>query len=113
MTPTFCCVCGCSRLPVGGSRSRQDPAEALSGAEGIRKPDVALFEIAAKRCAVTTLAEDGWMIGDNLTADIAGGRAAGLRTIWIDRGTSTGQDHGADHVVTDVLQAMEILQTER
>ncbi|WP_259403292.1 HAD hydrolase-like protein [Microbispora sp. H10949] len=50
------------------------------------------------------------MVGDNLTADIAGGRAAGLRTVWIDRGTWPGVDHQADHVVTDVLQAIEILQ---
>jgi putative hydrolase of the HAD superfamily len=84
-------------------------AYALSGAEGIRKPEVGLFEIAAKRCGVT-LVEGGWVIGDNLTADIAGGRAAGLRTIWIDRGTWPGVNHEADHVVTDVLQAMEILE---
>ncbi|WP_405395407.1 HAD family hydrolase [Microbispora hainanensis] len=83
-------------------------AYALSGAEGIRKPDAGLFEIAAKRCGVT-LAEGGWVIGDNLTADIAGGRAAGLRTIWIDRGTWSDVDHQPDHVVTDVLQAIEIL----
>ncbi|MCG5217746.1 HAD hydrolase-like protein [Streptosporangium soli] len=29
----------------------------------------------------------GWLVGDNLVADIAGGNAAGLRTIWVDRGT--------------------------
>lgn len=84
-------------------------AYALSGLEGMRKPDVGLFEIAAKRCGMA-LAEGGWMVGDNLTADIAGGRAAGLRTIWIDRGTWSGVDHQADHVVTDVLQAIEILE---
>ncbi|MEV1198480.1 HAD family hydrolase [Microbispora rosea] len=83
-------------------------AYALSGAEGIRKPDVGLFEIAAKRCGMS-LAGGGWMIGDNLTADIAGGRAAGLGTIWIDRGAWPDADHQADHLVTDVLQAIEIL----
>ncbi|GGK80656.1 hypothetical protein Sme01_44960 [Sphaerisporangium melleum] len=82
-------------------------AYALSRVEGIRKPDVALFEIAAKRCGMT-LAGGGWVIGDNLTADIASGRAAGLRTIWVDRGTWPGVDHQADHVVTDVLQAIEM-----
>ncbi|WP_245658925.1 HAD family hydrolase [Microtetraspora malaysiensis] len=87
-------------------------AYALSGAEGIRKPEAGLFEIAAKRCGVA-LAEGGWVIGDNLTADIAGGHAAGLRTIWIDRGTWPEHEHCADHVVTDVLQAMEILDRER
>ncbi|MFC7717253.1 HAD family hydrolase [Nonomuraea recticatena] len=84
-------------------------AYALSGTEGIRKPEVGLFDIAATRCGAT-LAEGGWMIGDNLIADIAGGRGAGLRTIWIDRGTWPRVDHQADHVVTDVLQAVEILQ---
>ncbi|MFI6509638.1 HAD family hydrolase [Streptosporangium sp. NPDC050855] len=83
-------------------------AYALSGLEGIRKPDVGLFEIAAKRCGMA-LADGGWMVGDHLIADIGGGRAAGLRTVWIDRGTWPGQEHEADHTVTDVLQAMEIL----
>ncbi|MFF5207820.1 HAD family hydrolase [Streptosporangium sp. NPDC000396] len=81
---------------------------ALSGAEGIRKPDTGLFEIAAQRCG-TTVAKGGWMIGDNLVADISGGRAAGLRTIWINRGTWPGHGHSAHHVVTDVIQAIEIL----
>jgi HAD superfamily hydrolase (TIGR01549 family) len=84
-------------------------AYALSGLEDIRKPDAGLFEIAARRCGMT-LADGGWMVGDHPVADISGGRAAGLRTIWIDRGTWPGQEHEADHVVTDVLQAMEILR---
>ncbi|GAA3108478.1 hypothetical protein GCM10017600_10470 [Streptosporangium carneum] len=33
---------------------------ALSGVEGIRKPDTGLFEIVAQRCG-TTLTEGGWM----------------------------------------------------
>ncbi|MFE3455157.1 HAD family hydrolase [Nonomuraea sp. NPDC059194] len=49
---------------------------ALSGAEGVRKPETGLFEIAAQRCGAT-LAKGGWMVGDNLVADIDGGRAAG------------------------------------
>ncbi|SNT64226.1 putative hydrolase of the HAD superfamily [Streptosporangium subroseum] len=87
-------------------------AYALSGVEGIRKPDTGLFEIAARRCGVD-LADGGWMVGDHLVADIGGGQAAGLRTVWIDRGMWPGHEHDADHVVTDVLQAMEILQAER
>ncbi|MEU7941106.1 HAD family hydrolase [Microbispora bryophytorum] len=86
-------------------------AYALSGIEGIRKPDRRLFEIAAKRCGVA-LDSGGWVIGDNLVADIAGGRGAGLRTIWVDRGTWLDQEHDADYVVTDVLQAMGILHGE-
>ncbi|MER6174415.1 HAD family hydrolase [Streptosporangium sp. NPDC001681] len=87
-------------------------AYALSGLEGIRKPDTGLFEIAAQRCGMA-LADGGWMVGDHLVADIGGGRAAGLRTVWGDRGTWPGQEHEADHVVTDVLQAMKILHGKR
>ncbi|MEU7883046.1 HAD family hydrolase [Microbispora bryophytorum] len=86
-------------------------AYALSDIEDIRKPDRRLFEIAAKRCGMT-LDAGGWMVGDNLVADIAGGRGAGLRTIWVHQGTWPKQEHGADFVVTDVLQAMEILHSE-
>ncbi|MER7209867.1 HAD family hydrolase [Streptosporangium sp. NPDC000239] len=87
-------------------------AYALSGVEGIRKPDVGLFEIAARRRGMA-LADGGWMIGDHPVKDIGGGQAAGLRTVWINRGDWRDQEHGADHVVTDVLQAMEILHSER
>lgn len=52
------------------------------------------------------------MIGDNLIADVAGGRAAGLRTIWIDRGTWPAVEHNADHVVPDVTHAIEILRKQ-
>ncbi|MET7330583.1 HAD family hydrolase [Nonomuraea sp. NPDC005650] len=79
---------------------------AISGAEGVRKPDVRLFEIAARRCGAS-LRPDGWVIGDDPEKDVAGGRQAGLRTIWVDRGVSGGVV--ADHTVTDVLSAIELL----
>ncbi|GAA3407699.1 HAD family hydrolase [Streptosporangium vulgare] len=54
-------------------------AYALSGLEGIRKPDACLFEIAAKRCGMV-LADGGWMVGDHLVSDIGGdGRPAFAR----------------------------------
>ncbi|MGW5263162.1 HAD family hydrolase [Microbispora sp. NPDC004025] len=74
-------------------------------------PDAGLFEIAARRCGMS-LAGEGWMVGDHPVKDIGGGRAAGLRTIWVDRGKRPDQEHDADHVVTGVLQAMEILHSE-
>ncbi|MFI7130470.1 HAD family hydrolase [Nonomuraea sp. NPDC050153] len=79
---------------------------AISDAEGVRKPDVRLFEIAARRCGAS-LGPGGWVIGDDPEKDVAGGRRAGLRTIWIDRGVSGGV--AADHTVTDVLSAIELL----
>ncbi|WP_434093924.1 hypothetical protein [Nonomuraea pusilla] len=44
-------------------------AYALSGIEGVRKPDRRLFEIAAKRCDMA-LDAGGWIIRDNLVADV-------------------------------------------
>lgn len=82
---------------------------AVSGAEGIRKPGTGLFEIAAQRCG-SSLAAGGWMVGDNLIADIEGARTAGLRTIWIDRGTWSGNEHRADHVVAEITEAIAIMR---
>ncbi|MEY9934662.1 HAD superfamily hydrolase (TIGR01509 family) [Catenulispora sp. GP43] len=56
-----------------------------SEAAGHRKPDRRIFEIAAGELGVE-LGPRGWMIGDRLDKDIAGGAAAGLRTIWISLG---------------------------
>ncbi|GLW12027.1 hydrolase [Microtetraspora sp. NBRC 13810] len=84
-------------------------AYALSGIEGIRKPGTGLFEIAARRCGVS-LADGGWMVGDHPVTDIGGGHAAGLRTVWIDRGTWSIPEHSPDHMVTDVIHAIDILR---
>lgn len=85
---------------------------ALSGVEGIRKPETGLFEIAARRCGVPLTGESR-MVGDNPTADIAGGRTAGLRTIWINRSARSDHDHQADHVVTDVIDALDPSRTRK
>jgi putative hydrolase of the HAD superfamily len=79
----------------------------VSGAEGFHKPDVRLFEIAARRCGVS-LVDGGWMVGDTHDADIVGGHRAGLRTIWI-RSPRASAGVEPDHVVDDVLAAFEIL----
>ncbi|USY18473.1 HAD family hydrolase [Nocardiopsis exhalans] len=84
-------------------------AWAVSGAEGVRKPDRRLFEIAARRCGAA-LEGGGWMVGDSPTADVVGGRGAGLRTVWIDRGRSWPEKLPApDHSVTDVREVFALL----
>jgi putative hydrolase of the HAD superfamily len=81
---------------------------AISEAEGVRKPARALFAVAAARCGAP-LDGDGWMVGDSRTADVGGGRAAGLRTIWIRGcGPQAGGDE-PDHAVDDVLAAIALI----
>jgi putative hydrolase of the HAD superfamily len=52
----------------------------ISEAEGLRKPDRAIFERALERLSVR--AEEAMFVGDNPEADIAGARAAGLVPVW-------------------------------
>nr|WP_241827127.1 HAD family hydrolase [Streptomyces graminilatus] len=81
----------------------------VSGEVGIRKPDVRIFRLAAERCGMA-LADGGWMVGDNPEHDIAGGRAAGLRTVWV-RGQHPwpGAESRADRTVADAVAAISLL----
>ncbi|MEU5372468.1 HAD family hydrolase [Streptomyces sp. NPDC005951] len=83
----------------------------VSGDAEIRKPDLRLFELAASRCGVS-LADGGWMIGDDPAGDIGGGYQAGLRTIWLRGRPWPDRLPAAHHVVDDVTDAMTILLNE-
>jgi putative hydrolase of the HAD superfamily len=84
---------------------------AASGDLEIRKPDRRLFELGATRCGVS-LADGGWMVGDNPAGDIGGGHQAGLRTIWLRGRPWPDGLPAAHHVVDDVTDAITILLAE-
>ncbi|MGW3269064.1 HAD family hydrolase [Streptomyces sp. NPDC001056] len=84
---------------------------AASGDLEIRKPDRRLFELGATRCGVS-LADGGWMVGDNPTGDIGGGRRVGLRTIWLRGRPWPDGLPAAHHIVDDVTDAINILLAE-
>lgn len=73
----------------------------VSGAVGVRKPAPAIFEALATRlgCAL-----EGWMIGDSLELDVAGGAAVGLRTAWLNDGSDPTGFH-PDLVIDSVAAA--------
>jgi putative hydrolase of the HAD superfamily len=52
----------------------------ISEAEGLRKPNRAIFERALERLSVR--AGDAMFVGDNPEADVAGSRTAGLIPVW-------------------------------
>lgn len=80
----------------------------ISEAEGVKKPDPVIFERAAGRLGVE-LGPHGWMVGDTLHADIAGGIAAGLRTVWLPGGreASGPADPQAEHVCGSIVAALD------
>ena len=54
-----------------------------SAAVGIGKPDPRIFEVAIDRLGSS--AASAWLVGDNPARDVAGARAAGIRSVWLDR----------------------------
>ena len=52
----------------------------ISEAEGVRKPDRAIFARALERCGVAPA--DAIFVGDHPEVDVAGARAAGMVPVW-------------------------------
>jgi putative hydrolase of the HAD superfamily len=52
----------------------------VSEAEGISKPDAAIFARALDRCGVAPA--EAMFVGDNPEIDVAGAKAAGLAAVW-------------------------------
>ncbi|MCZ7570369.1 MAG: HAD family hydrolase [Ardenticatenaceae bacterium] len=89
-----------ARIPLalitnGASDTQRDKLRALdiehwfdvvviSGEVGIAKPDAAAFGLALNKLPVER--ENVWHVGDSLTTDVAGAKAAGLTAVWLNRG---------------------------
>jgi Icc protein len=86
--------------------------EAASGRKAIvpGKPAPAIFELALERLGVSR--EEAVMIGDTPETDIAGARAAGLRSIMVETGNAAASDpeeREATVRVADLRAAVELL----
>jgi putative hydrolase of the HAD superfamily len=80
----------------------------IEGELGYGKPDRRVYEAALLHFG--SKAHETWMIGDNLTADIAGAQAVGIRGIWHDAHGHGARAHGAvvpDKVITRISQLLE------
>lgn len=108
-----------ARLPVAPGEF--DPgcgalAEAVAVAGGARpvvvgKPHAPIFEMALERLGCGP--SDAAMVGDSLTTDIAGGRAAGLRTVWVDAAGERREPGQADVVVGSLVELAESWRAAR
>ena len=81
----------------------------ISGQIGAEKPSTVFFDRCMERLPGVR-PEQCLMIGDSLTADIAGGRAAGMHTCWFDpddRGSAMPPQ--ADLRITRLEQLTDIL----
>lgn len=77
---------------------------------GAEKPTAAFFD-AAFAARPDLQRSETVMIGDSLTSDIAGGAAAGLRTIWFNpRGLPTPADLLPDAVVRSPAEVEAVLE---
>jgi HAD superfamily hydrolase (TIGR01450 family) len=100
------------RLPVAPGEF--DPgcgalAEAVAVAGGARpvvvgKPHAPIFEMALERLACRP--REAAMVGDSLATDVAGGRAAGMATVWVDPSGDGGPAGAADLVVRDLRELL-------
>jgi putative hydrolase of the HAD superfamily len=55
----------------------------ISGEVGLAKPDASIFCLALNKLPVER--ENVWHVGDSLTTDVAGAKAAGLTAVWLNR----------------------------
>ncbi|MFB9465832.1 HAD family hydrolase [Streptomyces cinereospinus] len=98
-----------AKLRATGIFDRVD-AVCISEETGARKPGVAMFQEAVRRCGG---AHDGvgmWVVGDDPVNDMAGAREAGFLTVWIDRGRSWPEElPPPDHQVRDARAAIDLL----
>ena len=77
----------------------------FSAAEGVSKPDAAIFAAAAR--AVGADPAQCVLIGDDLGNDVAGARGVGMPVIWLNR---VGQPIPAGvHAATDLIQAADTI----
>lgn len=88
----------------------------VSAIEGVKKPDRRIFEIAIARAGVEP--HEALHVGDMYLEDIVGGRAAGVKTLLMERGEhslfpsyreSDGREPGNPHVIRNLHELLAYL----
>ena len=77
----------------------------------VGKPHAPIFEMALERLGCRP--DEAMMVGDGLTTDVAGGRAAGMATVWLDPDGGDQAPGQADMVVPDLARLLEFWKGAR
>jgi 4-nitrophenyl phosphatase len=91
-------------------------AEAVAVAAGVRpiaigKPHPPLFLFTLER--LDCRPREAAMVGDNLPSDIAGGRSAGMFTVWIDPDGQGSSPPEADLKVSGLIELLRLWRSQR
>lgn len=78
---------------------------------GFHKPDIKFFEYCFSHIPDFSI-EQTVMVGDSLTSDIAGGKNAGLRTIWFQRNIAdeASEANQPDYKIRSLGELPELLE---
>ena len=80
----------------------------ISEVHGAPKPALSIFQAAAELAGCPL---KGWMVGDSPESDIAGGRSAGLDTIWLARVRQWPHaEFAPDYICDSIHQAVELIR---
>lgn len=91
------------------SLERRFAVVVVSGEVGVAKPDPAIFQIVVDRLG-SPPKDRMIMVGDSLTSDIAGGRAFGIDTVWLDRDAEgSGDQTAATHRIRSLTELPAIV----
>ena len=84
-----------------------------SGDLGAPKPSVAIFEHTLR--LLGTSPDEALHVGDHLSADVAGARAAGLRAVWLNRDGATRREGDAvpDVEITSLAELGALIGSAR
>jgi len=94
---------------AGSGLEKEFDAVAISGEIDCGKPDPGIFHHICRELGVAP--EEAVMVGDNPGRDVAGGRAAGLLTVWVQRvGRARDARYPADLECTDLSALLPWLE---
>ena len=76
----------------------------------IRKPDRAIFELAASKVGIGVELSQILFVGDNPSADIVGTQTAGMKTAWVSGGREWPlADASPDFIVETVADLARLM----